>query len=146
MSERLRRLAVVALVPTVVDIGLLVLLRRHFGWILVGADLTAIAIASVLSYGLHRRISLRSDPFVRWVQMPAAFAVVAGVAALVDVAVLRALFAAHGFSSTGALVMAKVVALGAAAAVRLVLYRAVLLSGVLTDIAYYALDPRTRSQ
>ena len=130
MSERLRRLAVVALVPTVVDIGLLVLLRRHFGWILVGADLTAIAIASVLSYGLHRRISLRSDPFVRWVQMPAAFAVVAGVAALVDVAVLRALFAAHGFSSTGALVMAKVVALGAAAAVRLVLYRAVLLSAV----------------
>ena len=130
MSKRLRRLAVVALVPTAADVGLLVLLRQGAGWILVVADLTAIAVASVLSYVLHRRMTFRSDPFVRWVRMPATFIVVATLAALVDVVVLRGLFAAQGFSSTSALVGAKAVALAAAAVVRLVLYRAVLLGAV----------------
>ena len=130
MSARFRRLAAVALVPTAADIGLLVLLRQGAGWILVVADLTAIAVASVLSYGLHRRISFRSDPFVRWVRMPAAFVVVATLAALVDVAVLRSLFAAHELSATSTLLGAKVVALSAAAVVRIVLYRGVLLDAV----------------
>lgn len=130
MTERLRRFAVVALVPTAADIGLLVLLRQGLGWILVLADLVAIAAASVLSYGLHRRMTFRSDPFVRWVRLPSAFVAVAALAALVDVIVLRGVFAAHGFSSTPALVGAKVVALAAAASVRLVLYRAVLLRTV----------------
>ena len=130
MSDRLRRLALVALVPTVIDIGLLVLLRQGFDWILVAADLAAIAVASVVSYVLHRRMTFHSDPFVRWVRMPGAFVVVATVAALVDVVVLRALYAAHGFSTTAALVGAKLVALSAAAVVRLVLYRAVLLGAI----------------
>jgi dolichyl-phosphate beta-glucosyltransferase len=130
MTERLRRLALVALLPTIVDVGLLVVLRQGAGWILVLADLTAIAVASVLSYVLHRLVTFRSDPFVRWVRLPAAFVAVAAVAALVDVVVLRALYAAHGFSATGPLVAAKLVALLAAATVRLVLYRAVLLSVV----------------
>lgn len=130
MSERLRRLAAVALVPTAADVGLLVLLRQGAGWILIAADLTAIAVASVLSYGLHRRISFRSDPFVRWVRMPGAFAVVATLAALVDVVVLRSLFAAQELDATTTLLGAKAVALAAAAAVRLLLYRAVLLGAV----------------
>lgn len=130
MRERLRRLALVALVPTIVDVGLLVFLRQELGWILVVADLVAIATASVLSYALHRAVTFRSDPYVRWVRMPAAFAAVAAVAALVDVAVLRVAFAAHGFTSTTQLLVAKLVALTAAAGVRLVLYRAVLLSAV----------------
>ena len=127
MTERLRRLALVALVPTAVDIGLLVLLRQGFGWVLVVADLTAIAVASVLSYVLHRKVTFRSDPFVRWVQLPAAFVAVAMVAASVDVVVLRGVFAAHAFDDAGSLLAAKLVALAAAAAVRLGLYRAVLL-------------------
>jgi putative flippase GtrA len=130
MTDRLRRFALVALVPTLVDVGLLVVLRQGFGWILVAADLAAIAVASLVSYVLHRRTTFRSDPFVRWVRMPSAFVVVASIAALVDVTVLRALYAAHGFSSTAALVGAKLVSLTAAAAVRLVLYRAVLLGAV----------------
>jgi putative flippase GtrA len=117
----------VALVPTLVDIGLLVLLRQHFGWILVVADLVAIGAASVVSYLLHRGVTFRSDPYVRWVEVPAAFVGVAVVAALVDVVVLRALFAGTGFTSTRALVEAKVVALVAAGAVRLVGYRWALL-------------------
>jgi putative flippase GtrA len=130
VTERLRRLVIVALVPTVVDIGLLVILRQGFGWILALADLAAIAVASVVSYVLHRRTTFRSDPFVRWVQMPSAFVAVAALAALVDVIVLRALYAAHGFSSTVALIGAKLISLSVAALVRLVLYRAVLLSAV----------------
>lgn len=130
MRERLRRLALVAMVPTAVDIGLLLLLRQWAGWILVLADLTAIAVASVLSYVLHRKMTFRSDPFVRWVRMPYAFVLIATLAALVDVAVLRGVFAAHGFSSSSALLGAKLVALAVAASVRLVLYRAVLLSAV----------------
>jgi putative flippase GtrA len=130
VTGRLRRLALVALVPTLVDVGLLVVLRQWAGWILVVADLTAIAVASVCSYVLHRAHTFRSDPFVRWVRMPMAFVAVASLAALVDVAVLRAVFAARGFDTTPALVAAKVVALLAAALVRLVLYRAVLLEAV----------------
>jgi len=114
-------------VPTVVDIGLLVLFRQRLGWILVVADLAAIAVASVLSYLLHRLVTFRSDPYVRWVEIPPAFFGVAAVAATVDVIVLRALFAGTGFDSTATLVEAKVVALLAAGAVRLVGYRWVLL-------------------
>jgi putative flippase GtrA len=120
-------LAVVALVPTLVDIGLLVLFRQRWGWILVVADLAAIALASVLSYVLHRVVTFRSDPYVRWVEIPPAFVGVAGLAAAVDVVVLRAVFAGTGFSSTSALVEAKLVALAVAGIVRLVGYRWALL-------------------
>lgn len=130
MTGRLRRFALVALAPTAADIGLLVLLREGLGWILVLADLTAIAVASALSWGLHRAVTFRSDPFVRWVRRPWAFVGVASVAAVVDVLVLRGVFAAHAFETAGGLVAAKLVALAAAAAVRFVLYRALLLSVV----------------
>lgn len=134
MTGRLRRLAVMAVVPTVVDIGVLVALRLGLGWILVLADVVAIAVASALSYGLHRVVTFRSDPYVRWVRMPAAFVAVALLAGAVDVVVLRGLFAANGFSTVGPLVGAKLVAVGAAATVRLVLYRAVLLTAVRRSI------------
>ena len=132
MTGRIRRFTAVALVPTLVDVGLLVLLRQALGWILVVADLVAIAAASTLSYVLHRVVTFRSDPYVRWVHVPAAFVGVASLAALVDVVVLRTLFAGTGFSSTAALVGAKGVALAAAGVVRLVGYRWVLV-GELTS-------------
>ncbi len=72
-------------------------------------------------------VTFHSDPYVRWVEVPAAFVGVAALAALVDVVVLRALFAGTGFSSTASLVEAKVVALVVAGVVRLVGYRWVLL-------------------
>ncbi len=130
MTGRLRRVALVALLPTAVDVALLVALRQGAGWILVLADLTAIAVASVFSYFLHRTYTFRSDPYVRWVQMPAVFFGVATIAAFVDVVVLRSVYAARGFDTTPALIAAKAVALLVAALVRLVLYRAVLLQSV----------------
>jgi dolichyl-phosphate beta-glucosyltransferase len=134
VTGRLRRLALLAVVPTVVDIGLFVFLRREAGWILVLADAAALTVASLLSYVLHRVVTFRSDPFVRWVRMPVAFVVVAVLAGLVDVVVLRGLYAAEGFSSTGALFAAKVGAVAVAAVVRLGLYRAVLLNATRRSI------------
>lgn len=134
MTGRLRRLAVMTAVPTVVDIALLVLLRRGAGWVLVAADAAAVAVASLLSYALHRTVTFRSDPYVRWVRMPAVFVAVALLAGTVDVVVLRSLYAAHGFTAVPTLVLAKLVAITAAAAVRLVLYRTVLLSAVRRSI------------
>ncbi|MFZ6003916.1 MAG: glycosyltransferase [Actinomycetota bacterium] len=141
MSTRLRRFALVAIVPTVVDIALLVFLRHELGWILVAADATAIAMASLLSYVLHRAVTFRSDPYVRWVRMPLGFVAVAGLAGAVDIVVLRALFAAGGFTTALGLAGAKVVAVAAAAVVRLVLYRAVLLSAVRRTIHERAARP-----
>jgi putative flippase GtrA len=130
VSGRLRRFAAVALVPTLIDVGLLVVLRQGLGWVLVAADLVAIAVASGASYLLHRVVTFRSDPYVRWVEVPVAFVGVAVVAAAVDVGVLLALHAGTGFSSTGALIEAKAVALAVAGGVRLTCYRWVLLGSL----------------
>lgn len=127
MTGRLGRFALVALVPTGIDVGVLVALRHGAGWILVTADVVAVAVASVASYLLHRAVTFRSDPYLRWVHLPLAFVAVALVAGVVDVVVLRALYAARGFDTAGGLVAAKVVALGVAAFVRIGLYRATLL-------------------
>ncbi|MSO85972.1 MAG: glycosyltransferase [Acidimicrobiia bacterium] len=130
MTQRPRRILLLAVVPTLVDIGLLVFFRQGLGWILVVANATAIAVASVLSYLLHSSVTFRSDPYVRWVRFPAAFVVVALLAGTLDVLVLRVLFAAHGFETTGGLVAAKLVSLSMAGLLRLFLYRAVLLGAV----------------
>ncbi|HEY3141257.1 MAG TPA: glycosyltransferase [Acidimicrobiales bacterium] len=127
MTERLRRVAIIGLVPSTVDVLLLVFLRQRLGWVLVLADLVAVASASALSYVLHRVVTFRSDPYVRWVQVPVAFVAVAALAALVDVVVLRILFATTGFTSEAGLLQAKLVAFGAATVVRLVFYRGLLL-------------------
>jgi dolichyl-phosphate beta-glucosyltransferase len=130
VTARLLRFGLVAMVPTVADVGLLVWLRWHLGWPLVVADAVAIALASAMSYVLHRAVTFRSDPFVRWVRMPAAFVGVAVLAGAVDVAVLRLLHAAEGFGSVNHLLVAKLVALSLAAGVRIALYRSVLLGAV----------------
>lgn len=129
MRNRLRRLALLTIVPTAVDVAVLVGLRQA-GWILVLADAVALAAAAAISYGLHRTVTFRSDPFVRWVRMPMVFLAVALVAGVVDLLTLRGLYAAHGFTTVPGLVVAKLVAIAAAAVVRLVLYRRVLLSVV----------------
>lgn len=130
MTERLRRVAIVGLVPSSLDVFVLVVLRQRFGWILILADLVAVVVASAVSYVLHREVTFRSDPYVRWVQVPVAFVGVAALAAFVDVVVLRALFAGTGFTSTTGLVEAKVVSFTAATLVRLALYRGLLLVGM----------------
>lgn len=126
MSRRLLAFAAVSVLPTAIDVGLLVLLREGFGWPLLVADLVAIAVASVVSYGAHRVATFHSDPYYRWVRHPSAFVVLASVAAVVDAIVLRATFTAAGYTTVGGLLAAKAASLTAAAGVRAVGYRWVL--------------------
>jgi putative flippase GtrA len=123
---QLHSLALLAVVPSAVDIGVLVVLRQQVGWPLVVADATALVLASTVSYAVHRRAAEQSGPYTRWVQAPLAFLLVAAVAGVVDIVVLRAAFAAFGFTTTAGLVAAKVIAVAAAATIRLVGYRSVL--------------------
>ena len=125
-SAQLRSLALLAVVPSVIDIGVLVALRQFVGWPLVVADAAAIALASAASYLVHRRAAERTGPYTRWVHAPLAFLLVATVAGLVDIIVLRTAFAAFGFTTTVGLIVAKVLAIAAAALVRLVGYRSIL--------------------
>ena len=124
--RRLLAFATVSVVPTAVDVGLLVALREGLGWPLVLADALAIALASLASYGLHRVATFRSTPYFRWVRQPLAFAGIAAVAGVVDVVVLRLTFTAAGYTTVGGLLVAKAISLAAAASVRAVGYRWVL--------------------
>jgi hypothetical protein len=72
MRERLRRFAVVGLVATAVDVLLLVGLRRA-GCTLVVADLAALAAAALVARPMHRLVTLRDDPFARWIRSPGLF-------------------------------------------------------------------------
>lgn len=133
--RRLLAFAVVSAVPTAVDVGLLVLLRQGLGWPLLVADLMAIAVASAISYGLHRVATFRSSPYSRWVRHPLAFVVIASIAAFVDALVLRLAFTAVGFTTVAGLLGAKAVALAVAAAVRAVGYRWVLQEAIIESRA-----------
>jgi putative flippase GtrA len=130
MRKRLLRFGLVAVVPTLVDVGLLVVLRQQLGWVLVVANLAAIAVASVLSYVLHRYVTFRSDPYVRWVEMPAVFVGIAAAAAVLDTGVLRILYEQSAFNTTDGLLAAKLLSLSVAAGFRLLAYRAVLVNRI----------------
>ena len=128
MRERLRRFAAVGLVATVVDVGLLVALVRA-GWPTWLADLVALASAAVVALALHRGITLRDDPYARWIRIRRVFAFVVTVAGLVDLGVLATVLILggdDGAPSTGRLLVAKAVAVAVAGGVRGVAYRAFL--------------------
>lgn len=116
----------VAVIPTAIDVGLLVFFRQGLGWPLLVADLAAIAVASVVSYVLHRVATYRSNPYFRWVRYPWAFVVVAGVAGIADALVLRLTFTAAGYTSIGGLLIAKAISLAVAVVLRAIGYRFVL--------------------
>ena len=88
MRERLRRFAVVGLVATAVDVLLLVGLRRA-GCTLVVADLAALAAAALVARPMHRLVTLRDDPFARWIRSPGLFISVVLAAGSVDLLVPR---------------------------------------------------------
>ena len=125
-ARMLRNIVVVAVVPTAVDVGFLVVLRQALGWPLIVADLAAIGVASVVSYSLHRVATYRSNPYFRWVRYPSAFVAVASLAGAVDALVLRLTFTAAGYTSIGGLLVAKAISLSAAVIIRAVGYRFVL--------------------
>ena len=122
MRERLRRFAVVGLVATAVDVLLLVGLRRA-GCTLVVADLAALAAAALVARPMHRLVTLRDDPFARWIRSPGLFISVVLAAGSVDLLVLALLAPAQPGSGDFA---AKAVAVAVAAVVRSLAYRTLL--------------------
>ena len=121
MRRRLRRFAVVTVIVTCIDLGLLALLRDA-GLHVALADAGSVLVASVASFGLHRAISLANEPRTRWVRQPRLFVRTALLAGAVDVAVTTAV------AGVASLLVAKPVGIVLAAGVRLVAYRAVLLT------------------
>lgn len=100
---------------TVADVGTYVGLRRlDIG--VVAADIVALGAAAGVSFGLHRKVTLRDDPARRWLGEPGMFGSVVVVAGAADVAVVRAL---------GGSTPHKFVAVAAAAAVRSIAHRMV---------------------
>ncbi len=118
----MRRFAAVGAMATAVDIGVAVALLR-WGWALLTADLVALVAAAAFAHPLHRLITLRDDPFTRWMRSPSMFAAVVATAGLVDLLVLS--WARVDGSLTDD-VLAKATAVAAAAIVRAIAYRALL--------------------
>jgi putative flippase GtrA len=118
VTRRAPRVTVVAVV-TAIDLGLLWLLARGVGLPIAIADAASVAVASVVSWALHREVTYGGDLNIRWVRRPQAFALAAVIAGVVDVAVTTA-------ASDSALLFAKVLGIVAAGAVRIVAYRGVL--------------------
>ncbi len=135
MRARLRRFASIGVIATLVDVGVLVLMARGLGLIVVVADVIALTVAAVVSFFLHRQVTFGRDPAVRWVDRPLAFVMVATVAGAVDVVVLRALVEVTGWESAAALVAAKLPAIAVASVVRFVAYRWVLFGVVRAELA-----------
>jgi len=122
----LRRFAAVGAVVTVIDVGVVAALRVGAGVPVVLADGVAIAVASVLSYVLHRAFTFTDDPFVRWVREPATFTTVTVAAGLVDVLALRVLAIPIDTHAFWPLVGAKAVSLTVAGTLRMYGYRRLL--------------------
>ena len=87
-----------------------------------------IAVAAAVSFGAHRTLTFRNDPFVRWVYQPWSVAAVVTLAGAADLSVL--LLVSGDRPGVGALLVAKVLALFVAAVIRLVCYRWVLFQRV----------------
>src|SRR5687767_11343201 len=118
MIARLRRFALVGALVTVVDFAVLLLLGAGAGLPVLVADALSVGLAAVLSRRLHRSVTFADEPRARWVQEPGAFVRVTLEAALVDMAVLRAVIGVTDDRTVRGLATAKVIALVPAAVVR----------------------------
>ncbi len=122
MRSRLRRFALVGVLATILDGGLLLILSEQFGsgelW---AANTLALAVASIFAYMANRSFTFRGEPSARWVRQPALFFATATLAGAIDTSVLLILFAL-----VDRLVLSKVVAIAVAAALRWGVYRWIL--------------------
>jgi dolichyl-phosphate beta-glucosyltransferase len=123
----LRRLAAVGALVTAVDLAIVVVLRAGAGLPVIIADAIAIGVAAPLSLALHRAFTFQDDPRARLVREPGPFLRVALLGGVVDIVVLRV------WINFVPLFGAKLIALALAAAVRVVCYRALLVSRVRND-------------
>jgi putative flippase GtrA len=121
------RFAAVGSVVTAADVGLFLALWRGGRRSVAAADVPALAAASAVSWGLHRAVTFRHDPYHRWLSEHEAFVATDVLAGAVDVGVTAALLRRTGRSGTAAGLAAKVPAVAVAGSVRWLLHRQVLL-------------------
>ncbi|MEM9035703.1 MAG: glycosyltransferase [Actinomycetota bacterium] len=144
MTRRLRRFIAVGLVITAVHVVLLQLLVRSAGLMVVVAASIAVAVAAVISFLLHRRVTFADDPHALVDHRPRAFALAVGPAAVVDVAIVTALTLGVDEPSVIRLLLAQAPALAAASVVRLLTYRRVLFASVRADQSEMIERPQLR--
>ncbi|NNC79116.1 MAG: glycosyltransferase [Acidimicrobiales bacterium] len=113
MNRRLRLFVAVALIATAVDLFGYLALREWFAW--WAADIAALVAAAVVGISLHRRLTLRGDPNLRWIHRPAAIFFSPVIAGAADLLVLS--------TSTDKALVAKLFAIGAGALIRLLTNR-----------------------
>ena len=117
-----RRFAVVGLIVTLVDLGLVVAGARWTDVNLVVVDAFAIIVATISSYTLHRLVSYAAEPARRWYRDLRHYLIAAMFAMAIDLAVFAMLISGAG-RDAGSVIVAKLVALLAAFLLRLWFYR-----------------------
>ena len=129
MKRSLARFAAVGSLVTAVDVLVFVVL-----WSLgaVVADAIAVTVAAVVSYGLHRAVTFRNDPYERWLQQRRAFVSTAVAGGALDVAIVG-IAASVGDLGLGGSLVSKAIALALSGTVRWVLHRSVLFSIVRSE-------------
>ena len=131
MRSRLRRFALVGLIATIIDVGVLVFLGETFGSSLVWAvNVLALAAASLFAYFGNRFFTFGSATNARWVRQPALFFATAAFAAVLDTLVLASIY-----SVSDNLLLAKIPAVAAGAALRWAVYRWILFGVVRKELA-----------
>jgi putative flippase GtrA len=94
------------------------------------ANVLALALASGFAYVANRLFTFGGDPNARWVRQPALFFAAATFAGALDTVVLLSVY-----SATGRVVLAKTLAIAAAAALRWFVYRWILFGVVRRELS-----------
>lgn len=119
----LRRFTLVGTTATLVDVVALILLFELAHWPAWLADAAAVALATAVSWCLHGLVTFPDDPTRAWFRQLGTYLRTAGLALLVDVAVVALLHQALHPGWWGALLVIKAPALFAAFLTRMLNYR-----------------------
>ena len=122
MKFRIQRFLVVGIIATALDVSLFVFLHQ-IGWSLVLANVLALNAAALLAWPLHRLFTLADDPFTRWIGSPGVFGFMVVAAGLVDTGVVCVF---NPDREVQAELLAKLIAVVAAALVRAISYRIII--------------------
>ena len=122
MKFRIQRFLVVGIIATALDVSLFVFLHK-IGWSLVLANVLALNAAALLAWPLHRLFTFAGDPFTRWIGSPGVFGFMVVTAGLVDTGVVCVF---NPDREVQAELLAKLIAVVAAALVRAISYRIII--------------------
>ncbi len=122
MKFRIQRFLVVGIIATALDVSFFVFLHQ-IGWSLVLANVLALNAAALLAWPLHRLFTLADDPFTRWIGSPGVFGFMVVTAGLVDTGVV---YIFNPGREAQAELLAKLIAVVAAALVRAISYRIII--------------------